>query len=399
MPVTLRKLPRLPELTKLQALLLAGGAFVFASAFWAACRFDVFIDRTPSAPAGTVFAATVDRRSPHWPELEAALPEKARQASRVAEGLDSMTLFAVPGADGLEWWTVEALSAATERTGRKRLRLVEDGTAAAGFVVLNGRETPFTARFGDGRFEARVGRDFLGPDFRPNPFAAGRRLTSPMPGQTAYLEKPLGADWGPVSALLGASLQHFKGLSGLWSLPGRLELAVSATTTDGVSPFILYYRPSPGSSLPEAELEAAGRALLAETDPVGVTVLMPDATAMTEYRHEPTAVGVERKDVRSFGKRATLRMAGSRQKLELFYANDGEAWFSDDLGRIQAAIMSGVSAVEAETRCGTDAHEGRFVFRGGSIGNFPYFQSLNELIFSMPDDESGLFTICGYLVH
>src|SRR5688572_22559607 len=107
---TVPRLPKLPELTWLQALLLLGGAFVFAAFIWGVRRYDVYTDRSPSAPEGSVIAATIDRTSPDWPAFEAKLPEKARQAMSVAGDLKSVTLFAVPGmGPDLDWWTVEAL--------------------------------------------------------------------------------------------------------------------------------------------------------------------------------------------------------------------------------------------------------------------------------------------------
>lgn len=394
---TVPRLPKLPELTKLQALLLLGGAFVFGMGIWAACRYDIFVDRTPSAPKGAVLAATLDRTVPFWSDFEAVLPEKARQALAVTEGLDTVTLFAVPGVGGgLDWWTVEALSAVTERTGRKRLRLVPRGTAVVGEIRLDGRSVPFQASVSLGRFQARVGRDFRGPTFRANPFDKGRRQLVPLQGQTAYLEKPSGVIWNGASAYLSSNLQRFQPLAGLWSLPGRLEFFVSASDTQTLNDFVLYYRPQHGGSLAGPSLEIHAKALLAETDPIGFEVALPDDTEMTELRREPDAVLTVRKPVHSFGTRAQMKAPGGTRQMEIFYADDGEAWLSNELELIQASIMANVGGHEASGDCEEGGRHGFAAFSGKSLESWPYFKGLDRLTISLHDIESGMFTTCGY---
>ncbi len=394
---TVPRLPKLPELTKLQALLLLGGAFVFGMGVWASGRYDVFVDRTPSAPEGAVFAATLDRTVPYWSAFEAVLPEKARQAFSVAAGLETVTLFAVPGTGAeLEWWTVEAMSAVTERTGRKRLRIVPQGTAAVGEVRLADRAVPFHASVTRGQVQARVGRTYLGPTFRANPFDKGRRQLVPLQGQTAYLEKPSGVSWGASSAYLSANLQRFQPLAGLWGLPGRLEFSVNASSTQALNDFVLYYRPQHGGSLAGPVLESHARALLAESDPVGFEVALPDDTEMTELRREPDAVLTTRKPVNTFGTRAQLRAPGGSHQMEIFYADDGEAWLSGDLKLIQASIMGNIGGHAPSGECEEGGRHGFAALSGKSLQSWPYFENFDRVTISLHDIETGMFTTCGY---
>ena len=394
---TVPRLPKLRELTKLQALLLLGGAFVFAWAVRFALRTDVYVDRTPSAPEGAVLAATIDRTSSDWPAFEAALPEKARQALAVASGLESVTLFAVQGDGGaLQWWTVEALSSVNERTGRKRLRLVPNGTDVVGEILLGGRRVPFEASIENGRFQARVGRDFRGLSLKPNPFDKGRRLRNPMHLQNAYIEKPSGVSWSRVAGLLGPQLQRFQPQASLWSLPGRMELSLSASETHAISPFILYYRPRYGSSLEGPRLEEHARGLLAETDPIGFEVALPDDTEMIELRRDPDSVLTTRKEVNIYGQRAQLRAPGGEHRMEIFYANDGEAWLSNDLGLIQAALTGNVGAELPTDACETAGKDGFAAFSGKSLDSLALFRGLKRMTFSIHNMESGMFTTCGY---
>lgn len=394
---TVPRLPKLPELTKLQALLLLGGAFVFAWTVRFALRTDVFVDRTPSAPEDAVLAATIDRTSPDWPAFEASLPEGARQALAVAADLESVTLFAVPGESGeLLWWTVEALSSVNERTGRKRLRLVPEGTDVVGELLLGGRRVPFEANVEAGRFQARIGRDFRGLSLDANPFDRGRRLRNPMHMQNAYIEKPSGVSWGRAASLLGPQLQRFQPQAGLWSLPGRMELSLSASETHAISPFILYYRPRYGSSLEGPRLEEHARGLLAETDPIGFEVTLPDDTEMIELRRDPDSVLTTRKDVNRYGQRAQLRAPGGEHLMEIFYTNDGEAWLSNDLGLIQAAFTGNVGAELPSDACETPGKDGFAAFSGKSLESMPLLMGLKRMTFSIHNMESGMFTTCGY---
>jgi hypothetical protein len=394
---TVPRLPKLPELTWLQALLLLGGAFVFASLIWGARRYDVYVDRTPSAPENAVFAATIDRSSPDWPAFESKLPEKARQALAVAAGLKSVTLFAVPGTGvDLEWWTVEAMNAVTERTGRQHLRLVPKGTTAVGYISARGRAVPFEATVTHGLIQARVGRDFLGLDLDPRPFERGRRHLVPMYMQSAYLEKPSGVSWTGVASLLGEQLQRFQPQASIWRLPGRLELSVSASETRAVSPFVLYYRPAYGVGLSGPVLEDYAKGLLAESDPIGFEVTMPDDTQMIELRRDPDSVVTVRKTVNKFGERAQLRVPGSTHKMEIFYDDDGEAWMSNDLNLIQASVMGSVGAEDSRHDCEKGGKGGFADFSGKSLETWPLFKGMDRLTFSIHNIESGMFTTCGY---
>jgi hypothetical protein len=275
---------------------------------------------------------------------------------------------------------------------------VPDGTDAVGFAVIGGTTVPFSATFDEGGFRARVGRDFLGPDFHANPFALGRRLKAAMPDQTTYLEKPAGVSWKFAAGPFGDALQRFRAFSELWMLPGRVEVTLSATQTHAINPFVLYYRPTHGRGLEGPQLESVGKALLAEAEPVGFIVTMPDASKMTELRREPDAVRIDRKPVNGFGTRATLRLPGSERRLEIFYADDGEAWLSDDLGRIQGAIMDNITTEDPNGVC-EKGREGYAEMKGPVLSLHPDVPTLKRLTFGLEDVESGLFTICGYLIH
>lgn len=395
---TVPRLPKLPELTKLQALLLLGGAFVFVAFASISLNYAVVVDRTPGVPAGAVAAATLlDRSSEYWRVFEAKLPEPARQALAQAGDARTVTLFAVPGSDGsLQWGLSEALSAVSDRTGRKTLRLVPKGTSAVGYVQVDGRIVPFEVSVGRGLVRARVGRGFRGPTFSPNPFDKGRRQLSSMYMQMAYLEKPSGVSWRPAAGLLASHLQRFQPLAELWQLPGRIELSLSASETGALSPFVLYYRPEFGRGLEGPRLEAHAKALLAESEPVGFDVTLPDDTKMIEVRREPDAVQTTRKHVNRFGERAQMRVPGGSQKLEIFYADDGEAWMSSDLDLIQASIMGNIDAGRSQDACETGGAAGFASFSGKSLESWPLFRDFNRLTFSLHSLESGLFTMCGY---
>lgn len=396
----LPKLPKLAKLSGLQALLLLGGAFVFSALAWGFNRYEIVADRTPAAPEGAVFAATLlDRTGQDWPAFEAALPEEARKALAVADGPESVTLFAVPQGKELQWWTVEAMSAVTERTSRKAYRLVPKGTDAVGHVMFEGRSVPFEANFSGGTVRARVGRRFRGPKFQAEPFTDVRRLVAPLHQQLAYAEKPAAASWSTVSGLLTSEMQRFQALGSFWNLSGRVELAVSASATPGLQPFIVYHRPTPGTETDRATFEDAAKLLLAEAEPIGFDVTLPDDSSMTEFRRDPSSVLTTRKDVRGFGTRAQLKAPGGTQQMEIFYADTGETWLSNDLGLIQTAYAGNVGAVASNEACERSGPGGFLAFSGQNPALPSYFQGFERLTFSLEETESGLFTFCGYFIH
>lgn len=399
MPERLPKLPKLPELTKLQALLLLGGAFVFAALAWGAARYDVFTDRTLSAPETAVFAATVDRTSPDWAAFEASLPEGPRQALAVAADMKDPTLFAVRGEDGaLQWGTVEALSVRTGRSGLKRLRIVPKGASAVGFVELGGRAMPFTAYVEQGLVRADVGMSYRGLNLGPGALADHRRMIAPMHAQTAYLEKPPNVSWSRISDLFEAGFQRYRGQAGLWDLPGRIELSSSASGTGlGLSPFVLYYRPASWSGAAIKELEAFSREVLAEAGPVGFEVALPDGSLMTEFRFEPDAVRSVRKEVREYGHRLTLSSPEGNHAIEAFFNKNGEAWLSTDLDLIQAALTGSIGSSLSSSECETGGRGGYAEFSGSKAAGWPYFEAFERLTVSIHNLETGLFTICGYI--
>lgn len=402
MPLTAKILPKLPKLTKLQALLLLGGALVFVALAWTTRRYDVFVDRTASAPEDAVFAATIDRASRDWADFETSLPEGPLQALAMAADARRPTVFAVRDAEGtgLQWGVVEAMNARTEHGGRKKIRLVPKGTFAVGFVRMNGRDMPFKAFGGQGVLRADVGVTYRGLTTGPGALSDHRRMIAPMNAQTAYLEKPAGASWKSVSSLFETGLQRFRGQAGLWSLPGRIELASSASgTVSGLSPFVLYYRPSARSDEAAAVLEAFSRRILAEAGPVGFEVTLPDGTKMTELRLEPDAVRSVRKEVRAYGYRLTMSSPTGGHATEAFFDKNGEVWLSTSLGLIQAAMIGSIESSSPTSTCESGGRGGYAEFSGPFASPWPYFNGFEKMTVSIHDLETGMFTICAYTVR
>jgi len=396
---TLPRLPKLPKLSKLQALLLLGGAFVFASVACAAGRYTIVVDRTPSAPEDAVLAVTIpDRGTEDWRAFEAHLPEEARSALSQVPADQSATLFAVSdGGSGLRWGLIEALSSISPRSGKKAYRLVPRGMTGIGFIALGGRSAPLRLYVEKGLFRAEIGQTYRGPVLPKDPFAKKRRLLSPSHVQNIYIEKPAEVSWEGSADLLGMELQRFQGLPLLWKLPGRVEMSVSASETDAIRSFVMYYRPQSGGNLAGPNLESYARQLLSEAHPVGYKVTLPDDTNMVELRLDPDSVETSRNKVRQFGQRARLSIPGSDSMIDIFYADDGEAWMSSQLSLIQGAIMGNIGAVAEESACDARESAGFASFSGDSLDNWPLFSSLARLTFNIHNIETGLFTTCGYL--
>jgi hypothetical protein len=123
---------------------------------------------------------------------------------------------------------------------------------------------------------------------------------------------------------------------------------------------------------------------------------MPDDTQLVELRREPDAIQTVRKSVNHFGERAQMAAPGGSHTMEIFYADDGEAWLSDDLDLIQASIMGSISSANSSGACETGGAGGFAALSAKKLESWPFFKNLERLTFSIHSLESGLFTICGY---
>ncbi len=392
---TLPKLNGL-KLTKLQALLLLGGAFVLAAAYWSASRYRLVKDPTGSAPStSTVVAHFLPQDPDSDPEkgrarLFSALPREARETLASASPNEAVTLFAVPSDDGRLLWT----RLDTGRTGKRHAwRLIKKTTGAFGTVVVNGKKRPFEAVLEDERAIFRVGQTYRVIDIRPAAPGTGRRMRSALGQDGLYLEKPEGADWSASADALASELQHFPALARVWALPGRVEFTASASHTDSIlQPFILYYRPSGTKKLPHAELEAFARGILADAFPRPIVTRLPDGSQMKETRREPRAVVAVQRENR-FGKIEKYAYPGEKTGIYAFYATDGEAWVTTDLSLVQN-MLTGVIGIDTPT----DACQkgGRGGFASIPKAYSPVISEFSTITFSVQDLETGLLTICGY---
>lgn len=404
--LTLPKLPKLRELTRLQALLLLGGAFVFGACAWASGRYELIADRSASVPESAVLAVSVPRRTEDWIALETILPEPAKQALSQAEPDRSATIFAVSDQDGsLQWGLREAMDSIPPGSIKKTYRLVPKNTAAVGFVRLDGRRVPFEASLFSGGLRLTVGRAFRGPTLKANPFAPGRRLNRPMPDQIAYLEKPAGVSWSRIIGPLGAQLQRFQALAGVWSLPGRVEMTISASKkAEVLSPFTLYYRPENGSVSQKHALDPFARELLSEVSPETVAVQLPDKSKMTELRQNTASV-LMKSTPTPHGEVARYSVPNGHGGLAAFYDQTGENWLSTELGFVEAAILGNINDSATGTVCETSGQDGFVSIQQDENGHWPseivqswpYFDGMKRFTVSINSLESGLLTICGYL--
>ncbi len=398
MELNLPKLPRL-TLSKLQALLLLGGAFVFASVIAVGLRYRLVLDTTPTVPDRAVVALSVLKKDPaffasqSWQRFLASLPAPTAQALAQATPGQSITVFAVPGEnDGLQWGLVEAMNSDV-RTGEPRWRLVPRTTDAIGFVDVDSTRRPVSLRFGLKNVEVEVGQTYRGIIPEAPSFSAGRRLVSPIKEQALHLEKPFGVSWNGVPALVQDRLQRYGVLAEPWSWPGRVELTVSASATDAaLQPFLLYYIPQGGREAMNEKIDTFAKKLVSEASPLSVKVRLPDDTSMTELRHDADGV-VETSSENRFGRILKFSVPGTDTHIAVFHANTGESWVSTEVGFIQAGLVDSLGAERPSGSCNQGGNLGFASFSGAMLPTLGTYSSVNVTIRNL---ETGMFTICGY---
>ena len=397
MAVPLPRKPKLRELSKLQALLLLGGAFVLLAIGWTVSRDRLVRDLTTQAPDGAVFALQLlpkdsdPSSGPAWQAFVSALPTEAKSALGQAKMGPGSVLFATRTAAGdLKW------DAMTPGHGGSPWQLFPKSADAEGFIVLDGRATPLTAVFAQDKAIFNVGRTYRGLSFPASGSLDRRRMTRPLQPSLAYLEKPSGANWsGPTSALT-QEMQRFTSLPAFFRLPGRVELSVSAShTAETLQPFVLYYRPALFGSDARGPIEAAAKNLLAEAVPHEVSVKLPDGTSMQEQRLDKENISVQEQKNR-FGVVVKYAFQAERPALYAFYSNDGESWLSTDLSLIQSIILDSVGQSPASDACQADTTGGFADFPGGVL---PIANGFSRTTISVHDLETGVFTFCGYYGH
>lgn len=398
MELNLPKPRKLPELSKLQALLLLGGAFVFV-AYLLLRPYALVLDTSPIAPPRSEIALSVLRhdeaflKSAAWEKFKAALPKEAQAALTQAAPGESTTLFAIRDENGvLRWGLAEALSSTSGDTQKPRRKLVRREVAALGAFVIDGRYQPFQAYFESELVRFEIGRSYRGLSSNAGHFMNARRLIQPIHQESIRLEKPSGVTWGQVPELLQTKMLRFQELASPWSWPGRVEFAVSASSTgETLNPFLLFYRPAVGQKNVDKQTESFAQNLLAYALPQTVLVSLPDDTKMTEFRYDPESL---QKEVihNQFGTLLRFTSPGKTQKMLVFQANDGEVWISNDLSLIQSGFLENIQASTPETACDRDTLGGfaSFPFQNSQFGTF------SKVNISLKNLETGLFTLCGY---
>ncbi|MFA5854392.1 MAG: hypothetical protein WC866_04910 [Patescibacteria group bacterium] len=386
------------KLSGLQALLLLGGAFVFVG-FLIVRSYTLVLDTSPTAPPQSEIVLSIVKRdetflkSAAWAKFLAALPKEAAQALSQAQADHTATLFAVRGEDGaLAWGLVEALSTSRGQSQKPQRKLVPREVGAVGSFRVAGQTQPIQAYFEPELVRFEIGRGYRGLLANPVPFTMGRRLIQPINQQIAHLEKPSEASWGKAPALFQSTMQRFKGLADPWTWPGRVELAVSASSTgETLYPFLLFYKPTVGQKNVAKQTEDFARNLLAQAAPQTVLVNLPDDSQMTEFRHDPESI--QKEEIRNqFGTLLRLTAPGKSQRMLVFLADDHEVWISNDLALIQAGFLDNVQATTPSSACDRDSIGGFASLSGQSFS----YGSFSRVNISINDIETGLFTLCGY---
>lgn len=381
-----------------QALLLLGGAFVFV-VFLLLRPYALVVDTGPTAPPESEIIFSFLRRdtafltSEPWQKFLASLPKEAVSALEQAPAGQTATLFAVRGEDdSLHWGLVEMLSASQKRGGKSVKKFVPREVGAIGSFKIEGKIESFQAFFETDSVRFEVGRGYRGLAKRSAPFAAGRRLLVPIIQQSAYLEKPAQATWGEIPAFFQANMQRYQELASPWTWPGRVELAVSASSTkETLSPFLLFYQPVVGQKNVAKQTEYFARNLLAQVSPQTILVNLPDDTQMKEFRHDSESI--QKEEIRNqFGTLLRFTSPGKSQKMLVFQANNGEVWISNDLALIQAGFLENIHAEKADTACDRPNNGGFASFSGKNL-SYGLFSKVQISIVSF---ETGLFTLCGY---
>ncbi|WKZ28740.1 MAG: hypothetical protein QY323_04365 [Patescibacteria group bacterium] len=336
--------------------------------------------------------ASID--DPAWQRFVAALPADARAAVSQAVPGNPATLFAVRSPEGaLQWGLVEALSTARGQSQEPKWRLVPREVDAVGTLRVDGHLQPISAHFEQKLVRFEVGRRYRGMMLNPEPFAFGRKLIRSIDQEAVHLEKPTGVSWGESPALLQKTMQRFKGLTDPWTWPGRVELAVSASSTgETLFPFLMYYLPTVGQKNVANDVESFVRDLLAQASPQTMNVTLPDDSVMLEFRHDPESI--QKEALRNpYGQLFRFSTPGKSQKILVFHADIGETWISNDVQLIQAGLLANLNALTPNTSCDKDGAGGFATFSGTSVAAYGAFTKVNVTVKNL---ETGLFTVCGY---
>lgn len=387
------------KLRGLQALLPLGGAFVFAVGLLFYTH-RLVLDTSPTAPPQSEIVLSILRRdsaylsTAPWQRFLTSLPKEAGFAVSQAVPGQTATLFAVRSQDGvLQWGLVEALSTSRGQSQEPKWRFVPRKTDAVGTLRIEGQAQPISAYFEPKLVRFEIGREYRGILPNSEPFAFGRKLIRSIDQQTVHLEKPTGVSWGQSPAVLQQTMQRFKGLTDPWTWPGRVELAVSASSTgETLYPFLMYYLPTVGQTSVAKDVDSFARNLLAQASPQAMKVNLPDDSVMLELRHDPESV--QKQELRNpYGKLFLYTTPGKSQKILVFHADIGETWVSNDMQLIQAGLLDNLNALTPSTACDKDSAGGFATFSGTSVAAFGQYFKVNV---SLRNLETGLFTLCGY---
>jgi hypothetical protein len=188
-------------------------------------------------------------------------------------------------------------------------------------------------------------------------------------------------------------MQRFQALSSFWSLPGRVELSVSASSTDAVlQPFTLYYRPIGSVKTPRSVLENYAKRILADASPQPFDFKLPDGSHMQELRRDPASVRTSVKQ-NQFGSVVKFSYPNQPEGLDSYYMKSGEAWLTTDLGLVEATYMGKVGSTKATDVCHQGGAGGYAMIPGSFLPFSTGFKALTVTIHSL---ETGMLTICGY---
>lgn len=385
-----------PKLGKLQALLLLGGAFVLAGVVWALSH-----DRLVSEPDWDVFGddaamITVYGDSPSARRFIDRLTASSSDTFDVsALNPRSAAVFYVKADEPGGALNVRSAEVFQGLKGShpRRLRLVSKDTQAVGYIALDGKKEPFSAAFESDKAIFRIGRDYRGIFGGGPASSSDPRMITSSSDQLFYAEKPEAVSWNGVPALLSSEMQRFPVLSTFWSLPGRVELTVSASGTGtALQPFSLYYRPAERFRLPQEAFETLAIDLLADAMPQPVDTKLPDGSHMQELRRDRSSI---RSSVRpnQFGVVKNFTVSGQSASLSVFFMKDKEVWLTTDLMQLQQIYLGKIGTAPANDACHTEGSGGFAVIPGSFLPGPAIF---NKMTISIHNSETGLSIICGY---
>lgn len=385
-------LPKLKaiKLTKLQALLLLGGAFVLAAGIWIGVS-----DRLVSEPDWNSYAdapaviAVYGDAAPARHFLQALASSSSDTPELSSLSPRSATVFFAKAEQSGDALKIHYAGSPTP----SHLRLIPRNTLATGYIRVGGHDIPFSASFDEEKAVFQVGRTYQGILGDAPTEDAGRRMMTNLSQNMLYLEKPAGASWSKTGAMKGLDLQRFQALSDFWTLPGRVELSASELRTDTVlQPFSLYYRPVGASVLPRAKFESYAKNLLADALPHPIKVQLPDGSQMQELRHDVEGVQTSQKQ-NQFGDVVKFSYPGQKEALYAFFAKSGEAWLTTDLSLVEAVLLGNVNSTPPADVCHKGGSSGFAVVPASFL---PVHIDFKAMTVSIHNLETGMFTICGY---